>query len=103
MYKQTLLLVNKFPSAYLHLAEQMRRASLSIVLNIAEGSGKLTDKDFNRYLGNALGSCSELAAGYDLAQDIGLITGETAVVNLRLLGNVKNQLGGLSKKLSVVG
>jgi four helix bundle protein len=38
------------------LTDQLRRSTYSIPLNIVEGCGKNTDKDFARYLDNALGS-----------------------------------------------
>ena len=82
-----------------YLADQIRRASLSIVLNIAEGSGKRSDKDFNRFLENALGSTHEVAAGFDIAQSEGLISPVIEQEAMILLQSIKNQLGGLSKKL----
>src|SRR5580698_8819959 len=41
------------------LTSQLRRSTYSIPLNIVEGCGKNTDKDFARYLDNALGSALE--------------------------------------------
>ena len=48
------------------------------MLNIAEGSAKNTDKDFARYLDNAVGSLNEVVAGFDAAVDDGLLTIDTA-------------------------
>ncbi len=42
------------------LTNQLRRATYSIPLNIVEGCGKNTDKDFASYLDNALGSALEV-------------------------------------------
>jgi four helix bundle protein len=41
------------------LTSQLRRSTYSIPLNIVEGCGKNTDKDFAHYLDNALGSALE--------------------------------------------
>lgn len=48
-----------FPKEEIYgLTSQFRRASTSIALNIAEGSGS-TDKDFNKYLRTAYNSLKE--------------------------------------------
>jgi four helix bundle protein len=51
------------------LTSQIRRAVLSICLNIAEGSNRTTDADFARYLNNALSSLEEVVACLDAALD----------------------------------
>lgn len=45
-----------------HLRDQLSRASLSIVLNVAEGSGKPTPKEQRRFYSIALGSLRETQA-----------------------------------------
>lgn len=49
------------------LTDQFRRASISIVLNIAEGSGK-TNADFKRFLSTSRGSTFECVAIAQIAQ-----------------------------------
>lgn len=45
-----------------YVQDQLLRASLSIVLNLAEGSGKPSSKEKRRYYSIALGSCREVQA-----------------------------------------
>jgi len=56
------------------LAEQMRRASKSIPANSAEGYGVRTQRNFARFLSQALGSSDEMEVHLDFAKDLGYIT-----------------------------
>jgi len=60
-----------------NLRSQIQRAANSIVLNIAEGSAKYSDKDFARYLASAIGSVNELIAAFDISLELNLIKSET--------------------------
>jgi len=80
-----------------------RRASLSIVLQIAEGSAKSSDKEFNRYLKISMGSASEVASGLEVGNENNLIGQEDCQKLLDLCEEIANQLGGFSKKLLVGG
>jgi four helix bundle protein len=51
----------KFPlEERFDLSSQLSKASLSIPLNIVEGCGRKTDKEFAHFLDNALGSTNEV-------------------------------------------
>lgn len=51
----------KFPKEERYeLTSQLQRAALSVPLNIVEGCGRFTDKDFAHFLDNSLGSINEL-------------------------------------------
>ena len=54
------------------LADQMRRASQSVVANLAEGMGKF-GKDRLRYNRTALGSAYETAAHLEIAMRLGFV------------------------------
>ena len=54
-------ITDKFPKTELFsLTDQMRRASISIPSNIAEGFSRKSKKEYLHFLNIALGSCSEL-------------------------------------------
>jgi|SRR3989344_359088 len=55
------------------LVDQIRRAAVSISLNIAEGSNKNSDPDFRRFLRMAQGSVNEVVTGLYLALDQKLV------------------------------
>ena len=60
------------------MAEQMRRASLSIPMNIAEGYAKKSSQaEFRRFLLMALGSANEMQVLLDFSKDIGYLEDET--------------------------
>lgn len=53
--------VTKFPREERYeLTSQLQRAALSIPLNIVEGCGRYTDKDFAHFLDTSLGSTNEV-------------------------------------------
>jgi four helix bundle protein len=56
------------------LKDQIRRASVSIMSNIAEGFARGTDKDFGRFLYIALGSAAEVQSQLYVALDQGYLS-----------------------------
>jgi four helix bundle protein len=68
-------LARRFPKHEMFaLASQVRRAAISISSNIAEGSGRNSDKDFAHFLEQAYGSLMETASLFYLALDEGYIS-----------------------------
>ena len=67
------LMVESLPKGQSALVDQLKRASLSICLNIAEGSGKPSQTDGKRFYGIARGSAMECGAIYDACNVLGLI------------------------------
>lgn len=95
-------LVRQLPKEYrFELGSQIVRSAFSILLNIAEGSGKMSDKETNRFIEVALGSVNETLAGIDVLRDNKLITQCEFDEAYQFLYSISNQLGGLKKKLQI--
>lgn len=70
IYRQT----HNFPAAELYgLTSQLRRAVVSILANIAEGSERQYKKEFMQFLSVARGSLAEVETYLMLAKDLGYI------------------------------
>ena len=100
-YLQSVGITRKFPKEYYDLIDQLRRAALSVCLNIAEGSAKQSDRDFRRFILVALGSTNEVVACLDIVIDLLPLMNEEVVHLLRQYEQIGKQLGGLAKKLQV--
>lgn len=68
-------LTEKFPKHETYaLADQIRRAAVSVPSNIAEGQARKAPGDFRRFLHIALGSLAEVDTQLVLAQEFGYLT-----------------------------
>lgn len=83
------------------LTSQMRRASSSISANIAEGTGKLGDKEMARFLKIARGSASELDSHIDLARRLGHLSLEEEAQLLKAVIQIQRKLYWLIKTITV--
>jgi four helix bundle protein len=81
------------------LVSQLRRAAVSIPGNIVHGSGRVTDRDFARFLGIALASAREVEYHLELAADIGLIPRFEYEVRKNELVEIERMLVGLIRRL----
>ncbi len=99
-YQEILSLSRKFPRSELFcLTSQLLRASISIILNIAEGSARSTDKDFAHFLNNAHTSLNEVVACLDIAFDRKYILIRERDDFLEKANLLANQLTAFRKKL----
>jgi four helix bundle protein len=82
------------------LKDQIRRASISILSNIAEGFERGGDKEFLQFLAMAKGSCGEVRAQLYIAVDQGYLSQSL----FEKLSNIADEIGrlisGLMKYLS---
>ena len=69
-----------------HMKDQLNRASLSICLNLAEGSAKPTPKEKKRFYAIAMGSCRETQALLE-------------IVNEKELFSLSDRIGGMIYRL----
>ncbi len=92
-----MILTERIKSFY--FKDQIRRAALSIVLNIAEGSSKKSDKEFARFLEISIGSVNEVVACLDIMNKIGKINKKDYNDLIKKTEELVNQLGGFIKKL----
>ena len=86
-------LTEKFPKHEVYaLADQIRRAVVSVPSNIAEGQARKAPGDFRRFLHIALGSLAEVDTQLILAQEFGYLTKED-------VDSMDTQIQELRKKL----
>ena len=83
------------------LQSQIRRAAVSIPLNIAEGFGKRAgDKETKRYLSMARGSCCEMDVLLSLLEDLGYMAKAESQKLVEAYEEVGKMLTGLMQALT---
>lgn len=82
------------------LTSQIRRASVSVPSNIAEGHARPTTRDFLRFLGISLGSLAEMETQMLLAHRLGYLDDATLGLTLQASDRVGRMLRGLTKSLN---
>ena len=85
------------------LTNQLRRAVVSVELNLAEGRSRGSDADFRRFVQMALGSASEVECQLLIARDLDFLGASTHVETERAVQEVKRMLIGLSQRLGANG
>jgi len=82
------------------LTSQLRRASVSIAANIAEGAGRKSPKDFLRFLSMAQGSASETETELLIGYRLGYMSESVYEDPSRRLDDIGRMITGLGRHIS---
>ena len=94
--KRTYKLLKKFPSEERYaMCDQLRRASVSITSNIAEGVNRYSVKDKSHFIEMAFGSLMEVSSQFEIAEELGYITVEDRMSMDELIREEARLLSGL--------
>ena len=101
LVKQIYALTKSFPDEEkFGLISQMRRASVSIPSNIAEGQGRRTTKDYIRFISNAEGSLAELDTQLIISIELSYCTKEQTRDMFLLMSELRKMLNSLRLSLT---
>lgn len=96
--KRTYKLLKKFPKEEQYaMCDQLRRASISITSNIAEGMNRYSVKDKNHFLEMAYGSLMEVSSQFEIAEELGYINNADRQNMDVLINEVARLISGLQK------
>ena len=96
-------IVENLPPGRSYLANQLRRACLSISLNVAEGAGEFSKKEKARFYRIALRSATECAAVLDVCRALSISDPQSIVRGDSLLHRIVPMLTKMIKNLSISG
>lgn len=100
LMKEIYLITKSFPKEELFgITSQMRRAALSIPLNISEGAARTSKKEFVRFLDIAIGSIAELDTLFIVSFDLELLSDEEFHLLNEKLDLIGKLIYGLKRKL----
>ena len=94
--KRTYKILKRFPSEERYaMCDQLRRASVSITSNIAEGINRYSVKDKSHFIEMAYGSLMEVSSQFEIAEELGYITTEERMSMDELIREEARLLSGL--------
>lgn len=93
--------VDSFPKTERYsLSQQITRAAVSIPSNIAEGSSRKSEKDYNRFLEISLGSSFELETQYLIAKAANFGDGQLITAGLQMLDEEQKMVMSFMTRLN---
>ena len=95
---EKLVAEERFSTNY-SLREQVRRSSISVSSNIAEGFGRGGNREFINFLSIARGSLAELKSQIILAYEFGYLNKEEHQTLSEMILKTGNMIGGLIRHL----
>ena len=96
LYRRT----SAFPKEELYgLTSQLRRAAVSVAANIAEGHGREHTKSFIQFLRMAQGSLKEVETHLIIAENIGLLSSEASLAELKKAESLGKRIRSLIRAL----
>ena len=99
LVKLVYALIKMFPSDERYaLCDQLRRSVISIPSNIAEGMGRIAEKEQGHFINIAFGSLMEVLAQIDIAKDLDYITNEEYKQVESLVNEIGKMLSSLRAK-----
>ena len=100
--KSVYVATSSFPSEEkFGLVSQMRRAAVSVPVNIAEGAARKGKKEFIRFLHISLGSMTELDTLILLSKELGFVSEEESTEMINELDIIGKLIYGLIKSLDL--
>lgn len=102
LVQDTYKVANRFPKEEVYgLTSQVKRCSVSIPSNIAEGCGFNSDKQLNKHLEIAMGSAFELETQIILGFDLNYIEKKEAKELIFKINEVSKMIVGFKKTLKL--
>ena len=96
--KRTYKLLKQFPAEERYaMCDQLRRASVSVTSNIAEGVNRYSVKDKSHFIEMAYGSLMEVSSQFEIAEELGFISSDDCFSMDQLIEEVARLLSGLQK------
>lgn len=102
LVKEIYILTDKFPKSEIYgITSQMRRASISVPSNIAEGYGRKSQKEYSQFYATSYGSALELETQLIISKELKFLKPEAFRKGESLLMEVLKMLNSMLYKFRI--